>query len=169
MDESSSSSNTPASNTNAELRKGLISTQSSESFSNTKVPPLDSLCLLSPDGLVIWEGSNLAKSYNCRGWMRSQEVWALGSDHGSKKRDININRCLEDPKFRTRLCNHWDMSFGVSCPMRKKYKCVFAHGPIELRVKEGKKERWGKLVDKDGNHSNPCHSGGEDTYVTIFS
>jgi len=32
--------------------------------------------------------------------------------------------------------------------MRKKNKCVFAHGPAELRVKEGKKNRWGKLVDK---------------------
>ena len=55
---------------------------------------------------------------------------------------------MEDPKFRTRLCNHWDTSFGTFCPMKKKNKCVFAHGPAELRVKEGKKNRWGKLVDK---------------------
>jgi hypothetical protein len=48
--------------------------------------------------------------------------------------------------------------------MRKKNKCVFAHGPVELRVKEPKRNRWGKLLDKDGNNSNPCHSGGEDTY-----
>jgi hypothetical protein len=31
-------------------------------------------------------------------------------------------------------------------------------------VKEGKRSRWGKLLDKDGNNSNPWHSGGEDTY-----
>lgn len=48
--------------------------------------------------------------------------------------------------------------------MRKKSKCIFAHGPVELRVKEGKRGRWGKLLDKNGNNSNPWHSGGEDTY-----
>jgi len=112
------------------------------------------------DDLIIWEGSSAAKSYNCRGWIRSQEVWILGSD---TKRDVYIAKCLEDPKFRTRLCNHWDTSQGISCPMRKKYKCIFAHGPVELRVKEGKRDRWGKLCDKNGNNSNPCHSGGEDT------
>jgi serine/threonine protein kinase len=115
------------------------------------------------DDLIIWEGSTAAKAYNCRGWLRSQEVWVLGSDIAEKKRDVNMTRCLEDPKFRTRLCNHWDTSQGVSCPMRKKYKCVFAHGPVELRVKEGKRDRWGKLCDKNGNNANPCHSGGEDT------
>jgi hypothetical protein len=53
--------------------------------------------------------------------------------------------------------------------MRKKGKCVFAHGPIELRVKEGKRHRWGKLVDTHGNNTNPFHSGGEDTYGTARS
>ena len=48
--------------------------------------------------------------------------------------------------------------------MQKRNKCIFAHGPVELRVKEGKKSRWGKLVDANGNNSNPKHSGGEDTY-----
>ena len=27
--------------------------------------------------------------------------------------------------------------------MRKKGKCIFAHGPIELRVKETRRDRWG--------------------------
>ena len=35
---------------------------------------------------------------------------------------------------------------------------------MELRVKEGKRHRWGKLVDKKGDNANPNHSGGEDTY-----
>lgn len=48
--------------------------------------------------------------------------------------------------------------------MRKKAKCIFAHGPVELRVKEAKRKRWGKLVDKNGDNNNPNHSGGEDTY-----
>jgi hypothetical protein len=73
-------------------------------------------------------------------------------------------RCADDPKFRTRLCNHWDVSQGMFCPMRRKNKCVFAHGPVELRVKEGKRHRWGKLVDANGDNSNLNHSGGEDTY-----
>ena len=53
---------------------------------------------------------------------------------------------------------------GTFCAMRKRNKCIFAHGPAELRIKEGKKNRWGKLVDKNGDNKNPCHSGGEDTY-----
>ena len=48
--------------------------------------------------------------------------------------------------------------------MRKKNKCVFAHGPVELRVKEGKSKRWGTLVNKHGLCANPKASGGEDTY-----
>lgn len=48
--------------------------------------------------------------------------------------------------------------------MRKKNRCVFAHGPVELRVKETKRHRWGKLVDENGDNRNPNHSGGEDTY-----
>jgi hypothetical protein len=48
--------------------------------------------------------------------------------------------------------------------MRKKSKCIFAHGPVELRVKEEKRQRWGTLVDDLGDNNNPFHSGGEDTY-----
>ena len=120
---------------------------------------------VDPTGsLILWEGSSTTKSFNCRGWMRSRDEWIRRTDTNLRKRDANIKRCSEDPKFRSRLCNHWDVSFGTFCPMRKKSKCVFAHGPVELRVKEGKRHRWGKLVDKEGNNSNPCTSGGEDTY-----
>ena len=117
-----------------------------------------------PDDIILWEGSTAARTFNSRGWYRSDEEWTR-RDSGSRKiRDPNLARLAEDPKFRTRLCNHWDESWGVYCPMRRKNKCVFAHGPVELRVKEGKRNRWGKLVDKLGNNSNPCHSGGEDTF-----
>jgi serine/threonine-protein kinase/endoribonuclease IRE1 len=96
-----------------------------------------------------------------RGWYQHEEDWISGI---SKRRDQNLLRCRDDNKFRTRLCNHWDVSLGTTCPLKKKSKCIFAHGPIELRVKEGKRTRWGTLVDADGNCKNPKHSGGEDTY-----
>jgi len=121
------------------------------------------------EDIVVWEGSAAAKTFNCRGWSRSQDEWSRHIEPFYKKRDPNLKRCMEDPKFRTRLCNHWDTSLGTHCPMKKKNKCVFAHGPAELRVKEGKLNRWGKLVDKNGNNSNPWHSGGEDTYGAASS
>lgn len=114
--------------------------------------------------VIIWHGSTAARSLHCRGWSRSDEEWIRRVDASLRKRDSNLERCAEDPKFRTRLCNHWDVSYGTSCPMRRKNKCVFAHGPVELRVKETKRNRWGKLVDANGDAKNPQHSGGEDTY-----
>ena len=116
------------------------------------------------EGLVIWEGSTAAKTFNCRGWYRSEDDWVRRVDCTLRKRDANVSRCATDSKFRTRLCNHWDSSQGTNCPMKRKKKCIFAHGPVELRVKEGKRNRWGKLVDAEGNCSNPKASGGEDTY-----
>lgn len=116
------------------------------------------------EGMVIWEGSTAAKTFNCRGWYRSEDEWVRRVDSTLRKRDANVTRCATDPKFRTRLCNHWDSSQGTHCPMRRKKKCIFAHGPVELRVKESKRNRWGKLVDSEGNCSNPKASGGEDTY-----
>lgn len=116
------------------------------------------------DEIIIWFGSNAAKAFQCRGWYRSDNEWQRKSDVVSRRNEANVARCAEDPKYRTRLCNHWDTSAGTFCPMRKKNKCIFAHGPVELRVKEAKRNRWGKLVDNNGDCSNPNHSGGEDTY-----
>jgi len=121
------------------------------------------------EGIIVWEGSIAAKTYNCRGWHRSQDEWSRHIEPFYKKREPALKRCMADPKFRTRLCNHWDTNQGTFCPMKKKNKCDFAHGPAELRIKEGKKNRWGKLVDKNGNNSNPWHSGGEDTYGAASS
>ena len=115
-------------------------------------------------GIVVWCGSNAAKQLNCRGWFRSDDEWEQRLDAKLIKRDSNLARCADDPKFRTRLCNHWDVSGGTYCQMRKKNKCIFAHGPVELRVKEGKRHRWGKLVNKHGLCANSKASGGEDTY-----
>jgi hypothetical protein len=129
-------------------------------------PPLS---VEAAEDIIVWEGSTAANLLICRGWSRSEEEWAGRIDPLFRKKDPNLKRGLEDPKFRTRLCNHWNQSLGTFCPMRKKNKCVFAHGPVELRVKEPKRNRWGKLLDKDGNNSNPCHSGGEDTYGAACS
>lgn len=117
----------------------------------------------SPEEVIIWQGSTAAKTFGCRGWNRSDDEWERRTEINARRRDALI-RCADDPKFRTRLCNHWDVSLGTFCPMRKKGKCIFAHGPVELRVKEAKRHRWGKLVDENGDNKNPNHSGGEDTY-----
>jgi serine/threonine-protein kinase/endoribonuclease IRE1 len=114
--------------------------------------------------IIVWQSSTISSSLNCRGWTRSEDEWVQRTNEKPRKRDPNLVRCLEDPKFRTRLCNHWENSNGVFCPMLKKHKCIFAHSPAELRVKDGKRGRWGKLVDVHGNANNPFHSGGEDTY-----
>lgn len=116
------------------------------------------------EDIIVWECSAAARTFKNRGWSRSDDEWVRRTDAAMRKPNSNLVRCAEDPKFRTRLCNHWDVSLGTFCPMRKKNKCVFAHGPVELRVKEGKKNRWGKLVDKNGDNKNEKHSGGEDTY-----
>lgn len=119
----------------------------------------------SVSGIIVWTGSSVAKEYNCRGWIRSEDEWIQRVDAKLRKRDSNLARCADDPKFRTRLCNEWDTSCGTFCAMKRKNKCIFAHGPIELRVKEGKRQRWGTLVNKLGECANPKASGGEDTYT----
>ena len=124
----------------------------------------DSVPRTNDDEIIIWAGSTSAKAFQCRGWNRSDDEWQHQSELISRRRDDNLIRCAEDPKFRTRLCNHWDDNLGTFCPMRKKNKCIFAHGPVELRVKEAKRTRWGKLVDENGDCNNARHSGGEDTY-----
>lgn len=43
-------------------------------------------------------------------------------------------KATTDPRYRTRMCTHWENSKGVYCPLRKKGKCDFAHGVIELRI-----------------------------------
>jgi hypothetical protein len=140
----------------------LAGQRSNSNISSSDVLPNTSGTDANDDEIIIWFGSNAAKAFQCRGWYRSDNEWQCKSEVVSRRNDVH--RCAEDPKYRTRLCNHWDTSSGTFCPMRKKNKCIFAHGPIELRVKEAKRNRWGKLVDNNGDCNNPNHSGGEDTY-----
>jgi len=155
----------PVESSNSDIGKdNMECNKEGESRKDIPEPSFSSKAILPTNDIVIWESSTAAKAFKCRGWFRGDDEWTRGMDATLKKHDSTLTRCATDPKFRTRLCNHWDMNCGTFCPMRKKKKCIFAHGPVELRVKEGKKNRWGKLVDKSGNNSNPKHSGGEDTY-----
>lgn len=48
--------------------------------------------------------------------------------------------------------------------MKKKGKCDFAHGPLELRVKENRRARWGASTRADVTGPESLRlSGGEDT------
>lgn len=143
------------------------------------------------DDVVVWSGTDLCSAVRCRGWMRPQHMWRRGTDvrtgassaaragggggaaaHASAigaalahaSLPPALVRCAEDGKYRSRLCNHWDDSCGAFCPMRRKGRCDFAHGPVELRVREHKRNRWGRSVDERGECSNALASGGEDTY-----
>lgn len=121
-----------------------------------------------PSNLVVWHGSTASNTLKCRGWSRTDLEWSNRLAECGRRRDKLLQKNGSDPKFRTRLCSHWDNSHGEFCPMRKKGKCIFAHGPVQLRVKEEKRNRWGKLVDENGDKAydldNRRHSGGEDTY-----
>lgn len=133
---------------------------------NGKVDVVPSANTESVENVILWFGSTGAQKFGCRGWNRSDDDWVRRVDANLRKNidRSSLIRCVDDSRFRTRLCNHWDFSMGTQCPMLRKHKCVFAHGPIELRVKEQKRNRWGKLVDEMGDAKNPRHSGGEDTY-----
>jgi hypothetical protein len=78
-------------------------------------------------------------------WWPSAESWVAGAG-GERKRTIasHLAKATEDAKYRTRLCSQWEESSGVACAMRKKGKCVFAHGPLELRAKDSRRGKWGR-------------------------
>lgn len=152
--------------TTNETRKGRVATPTpSPPITSTPTTPVH-----NTPSLVAWRDSETAASLGCLGWSRSTAFWvgepasALRTKHAAASTTTTTRRPGgANPRYRTRLCNHWDVSKGVRCPLRRK-RCVFAHGPVELRVKEGKRGRWGRLVDRKGDCSNPRASGGEDTY-----
>jgi hypothetical protein len=100
------------------------------------------------DNVLVYCDSDTAEALTVRGWNRPLTHWQQAKDRqcvGTQKLELPpaLQRCSTDKKFRTRLCQHWDSSLGCKCPMKIKGKCDFAHGPIELRVKESKLNRWG--------------------------
>jgi len=93
--------------------------------------------LLEVDDVVVWAQSALAEARGVRGWFRESHHFVQSK---TSKQQKQLNPLRSDPRFRTKLCGHWQESAGQSCPMKKRAKCSFAHGGIELRVKQ----RWGK-------------------------
>ena len=83
-----------------------------------------------------------------REWYVSSNDWLdeKGSylTHYNSKgtRPNHLNRSAMEPKYRSRLCTHWETNGGIVCPMKKKMKCDFAHGPLELRIKDNRRDRW---------------------------
>jgi len=114
--------------------------------------------------VVVWRDGDMAAQGKYRGWDREVEKWEvpLRKNHPPP----NLERGASDLRYRTRLCQYWLDGQGDKCPMRKRNKCDFAHGPVELRIRENKRNRWGRSVDSLGNSSTPTASGGEDTYAS---
>lgn len=151
------------------------------SVGSTTVPDVD---FSEFKDVVVWQGSALASALggSARGWWRAADDWEQGFSPSSatggggvganrKARPSHLTKNATDMKYRTRLCTHWEMTGGASCPMRKKGKCIFAHGPLELRVKETRRDRWGKTqASGSGTNAGPGigsqeslrFSGGED-------
>ena len=125
--------------------------------------------------VVVWQKSALEASLQCKGWWRDGSDW-VDKFKSSKKstasnRPTHLTRSATDLKYRTRLCTHWENTDGSNCPMRKKGKCIFAHGPIELRVKETRRDRWGKFYNNSNNKNEGDlrSSGGEDILTAARS
>ncbi|CAM9998888.1 unnamed protein product, partial [Ectocarpus sp. 12 AP-2014] len=116
--------------------------------------------------VLVWNESGMAKSMGCRGWWRHQDHWQRRLDVTKQRpRGAHLNKALQDPKYRTRLCSHWENSKGMLCPMRRRGagKCDFAHGGLELRVRANKRDRWGRHV----GGSNPLDGGGGGLNVNL--
>ena len=97
-----------------------------------------------------------------RRWWDSGAVWAdTSSLRGHPK--SHVARASTDFKYRSSLCSHWELTLGDNCKVRKKGKCDFAHGPLELRVKESRRERWGTYSGSATGDVSLRLSGGEDT------
>jgi serine/threonine protein kinase len=138
--------------------------------------------VLGTSQVVVWQNSQLEYSLQCKGWWREEEDWVDDKANAQPKkyyhnsaanRPAHLTRSSTDLKFRTRLCSHWESTGGAGCPMRKKGKCIFAHGPLELRVKENRRDRWAlKLHQTDvGSPTSPVSlsvSGGEGVYCLKF-
>lgn len=120
--------------------------------------------------VIIWHGSSLHSSIKGNGWWRDAASWASTMDRtvgGSSKKGkaSHLLKAAADCKYRTRLCSHWEATSGTACPMRKKGKCIFAHGPAELRTTEKRRDRWGRVpssVDQQQQPTDMRSSGGED-------
>jgi serine/threonine protein kinase len=120
------------------------------------------------DDVIVWNGSNLQTSLGVKGWWRDHHDWVnstgIASKSIKKNRPSHLTKAATDLKYRTRLCTHYEATGGTSCPMRKKGKCIFAHSPLELRVKDTRRDKWAKtlILSSSSIAELLLHSGGED-------
>jgi len=118
----------------------------------------------------MYQSSMIGKNFQSSHWNPPSSCWVRSVDLNlSSQIRKHLKRNCDDDKYRTRLCNHFQRSGGVTCPMRddikkkKKKKsqgCHFAHGPIELRSKMGRLRYWGNQNQSEDGMG----SGGEDSY-----
>jgi hypothetical protein len=155
---------------------GGVATQSVSTTENPDLPQLnpDESASSSQvdDEVIVWQSSSLAEVTGCRGWYREASAWVDGTipgqsrSSGTRQKPAHLVRSSTDMRYRSRLCTHWEMSGGTACPMRKRGKCDFAHGPLELRVKENRRDRWGRSQPTDDPTLSEAMilriSGGED-------
>ena len=128
-------------------------------FDNLAIP-----CIKNDDAVeqVFWCGESETLKLKYRGFWKNSISWenSFSNMHFKlKPKPSHLIKSSLDPKYRSRLCTHWEITLGNSCPMRKKGKCIFAHGPLELRIKESRKDRWGNFTDYQLDMKS---SGGED-------
>jgi serine/threonine protein kinase len=155
-------------NTNEEMLKDAVEVTHSE----ISQEPVSQQDLTNLQNVIIWNGSSVQQSLSCKGWWRDNTEWSIVATAASRTQQFKRNRASHltkaatDFKYRTRLCSHWEQSDGSICLMRKKGKCTFAHGPIELRVKDNRRDKWPKIDDCVSEPLNTGlslqASGGED-------
>ena len=116
----------------------------SANYASDTTPTADLTPLPAADvgDVVVWFGSGLAEACQARGWWRDDAHWVSQPGvRAGKQRPSHLTRSAGDAKYRSRLCSHWEVT--QECAFRKKGKCDFAHGPLELRVKDTRRDRWG--------------------------
>ena len=77
-----------------------------------------------------------------RGWWRHQDHWNRRLDVTKQRpRGAHLNKALQDPKYRTRLCSHWENSkvghpipFDRSVCVYQKSRHKLACSPQRRRV-----------------------------------
>ena len=101
------------------------------------------IAAVTAGNMVVWHGSGFAVSCKTVGWWRDDLSWVSQPiTRQGKPRPSHLTRSSTDTKYRSRLCTHWDMT--QECQFRKKGKCDFAHGPLELRIKDTRRDKWGQ-------------------------
>jgi hypothetical protein len=101
------------------------------------------------EGVTSWSGTALADMQKCRGWW--QDSWSVPTSPNVAAKNVAAALVrVNNPKYKCRLCTHWEMSGGAQCKM-KKGSCDFAHGPIELRPTVAMINQWGNTKTKDND------------------